>query len=913
MFLKFDKKCEIGIMIILLVIIQINTNNHKNKKFLERCEDMLTCDACVNKGDYCGWCYSDGRCKSGNEIGPSGSEVCKFQDWETSKCQRRKCEDYKNLLGCVSQYNCFSCENFDLKGNKMEIKCHDISKKYNIDCTRAIYFEDYMKSSSKIRGDVQNNLLNEELEKLYTLTGGNSSLAGNFSSFEKDPHFLKYENFVSQMNVWVNKNGRPQQSLYNSISNPAGLFSYQIDKSPSTHNKQDYNLNLGKVFDHDAFHSLSLASKKEMINLSQKVATDLLKSMFIFLKSNQENPVSLNEYHFKGAKNYLVLETIAGETWKNFLKTQNLNIMSIQSLMSIDSKKDRNLTEVLIRQSKMSIMYPFKLNSDDISFLNLKNQTWAKLPGTNFSMNAYINTTVLIAQKIRLFGQGKDFESVFLHNQHDMKSLSLIQNKKRFDKIDITNFAIRKLSPGLHNFYFAYKTDFKIFKNNENNMILTNTLEIPFTAKNGLVRREGGFNLEHYIKKSKGVNFDIRELRRRFRIDGREFSSPLVNKFNFIAIYNIFKRKENIDKNLYFRMIIKNLREKKEYKETISSNALFIPASNAIQNIGGMTLISLPEGEYDVDVIGRVIFEEPKLEKITDVPQKEDHEEKSEKAEKSKKKKKKSKKREEEIDIINITEKLDYIPPRKKNLLKKEKSAFSSISPSNEYVTDEIVFLEQNKNKTGNRFKNNTDDKHKKHKKKKHKSKKHHNHTHGNHTSNMTNSTDKNSKYEQEDDDEIKKPVVPPEDYSKAFKDHKEHGEVTLLKLPISSLIYTNTFKSFFNYKGNSELNEIPNMKRILKITTEKNVLIQTNILLTLPSQTDFEFRLYINGKDDCDSLLISKEEHLVNLNSVSIERLQPGDYSIELFYLASKEGYVDMTQNDWDIISMNLVLLEVQ
>ena len=102
-------------------------------------------------------------------------------------------------------------------------------------------------------------------------------------------------------------------------------------------------------------------------------------------------------------------------------------------------------------------------------------------------------------------------------------------------------------------------------------------------------------------------------------------------------------------------------------------------------------------------------------------------------------------------------------------------------------------------------------------------------------------------------------------------------------------------------------------MKRMLKITTEINVLIQLNVLLTLPKETVFEFRLYINGRDDCDSMLFSKEEHLLNLNSVSIERFQPGDYSIELLYLASKDGYVDMTQNDWDIISMNIVLLEVQ
>jgi hypothetical protein len=141
----------------------------------------------------------------------------------------------------------------------------------------------------------------------------------------------------------------------------------------------------------------------------------------------------------------------------------------------------------------------------------------------------------------------------------------------------------------------------------------------------------------------------------------------------------------------------------------------------------------------------------------------------------------------------------------------------------------------------------------------------------------------------------------------------REKGEITIFQLPITSLIYTLSYKGIFYFKGNNELNEIPTIKKTLKLTTEKNVLIHLNVILTMDKPYNYEFRLYINGKDDCDSFMSSKGERIINLSSTSIEKLPPGEYNFELLYLTNHDGYANMTQNDWDVISMNILLLEVE
>jgi len=70
---------------------------------------------------------------------------------------------------------------------------------------------------------------------------------------------------------------------------------------------------------------------------------------------------------------------------------------------------------------------------------------------------------------------------------------------------------------------------------------------------------------------------------------------------------------------------------------------------------------------------------------------------------------------------------------------------------------------------------------------------------------------------------------------------------------------------------------------------------------------------LYINGKDNCDSFMVSKNEHLITMNSVSMDKLPAGEYVFELLYLTNKTGIANMMNNEWDTISMNILLLDVE
>lgn len=83
-------------------------------------------------------------------------------------------------------------------------------------------------------------------------------------------------------------------------------------------------------------------------------------------------------------------------------------------------------------------------------------------------------------QKVRLYGRGSNFDSIFFHNDNEIRSLTTVKNDKKFNKIDVNNFVARKVEPGMNAFFLAYKSDFHLNKNQENNMIMTNTIEIPY-------------------------------------------------------------------------------------------------------------------------------------------------------------------------------------------------------------------------------------------------------------------------------------------------------------------------------------------------------------------------------------------------------------------------------------------------
>ena len=81
---------------------------------------------------------------------------------------------------------------------------------------------------------------------------------------------------------------------------------------------------------------------------------------------------------------------------------------------------------------------------------------------------------------------------------------------------------------------------------------------------------------------------------------------------------------------------------------------------------------------------------------------------------------------------------------------------------------------------------------------------------------------------------------------------------------------------------------------------------------MTLDYIADFEFRLYINGKNECKSAITSKSKLIVNDNSINIQKLPAGDYNIEVLYNTNTKGEVNLGINEWDVFSVTVIAFDI-
>lgn len=139
-----------------------------------------------------------------------------------------------------------------------------------------------------------------------------------------------------------------------------------------------------------------------------------------------------------------------------------------------------------------------------------------------------------------------------------------------------------------------------------------------------------------------------------------------------------------------------------------------------------------------------------------------------------------------------------------------------------------------------------------------------------------------------------------------------ENFEMNVIRLPLATKIFHKIFKSNLYFQGNTEYNEIPSIQTSLRIKKAKNVLIYINIIMTLDYIADFEFKLHINGKDECLSSISSKSKHIINENSINIQHFPPGDYQFEILYNTNKQGTVNLGMNEWDVIAITIVAFDV-
>ena len=146
----------------------------------------------------------------------------------------------------------------------------------------------------------------------------------------------------------------------------------------------------------------------------------------------------------------------------------------------------------------------------------------------------------------------------------------------------------------------------------------------------------------------------------------------------------------------------------------------------------------------------------------------------------------------------------------------------------------------------------------------------------------------------------------------KSLYTSEDFGQVTLIKLPVSSVVIATSLKNFIIFRGNKELNEISKMRKTISLYSTKNVVFHYKIILTLGFPMEITFRLYINGKDDNLNMIDVNREMIINQESIYSKKLPAGDYIVELMYISSTNGECNMQLNDWDIISLNILILDL-
>ena len=131
-----------------------------------------------------------------------------------------------------------------------------------------------------------------------------------------------------------------------------------------------------------------------------------------------------------------------------------------------------------------------------------------------------------------------------------------------------------------------------------------------------------------------------------------------------------------------------------------------------------------------------------------------------------------------------------------------------------------------------------------------------------------------------------------------------------LFHLPSSSNILTKKIKiSPFNYYTSLD-KEITLLSISFSVSSPKAVIIKANTILTLQSITSFTLHLYENKKE----LPSPRQEpnQLIIYRNTTVKKIKAGTYTYELKYTSDEEGIVNMIRNKWDIISLDILILDL-
>ena len=807
-------KFELCFFVIYCILFSYSIKALKNfKKYSVKCEDFLSCTTCLE--NECGWCYTTGKCSKGNEIGLSKG-YCPYKFYETTTCKIVQCELFPNEESCSKESNrCSWCKGKNKCLNSLDIHytvCDETDEKKIHRVDKNIDFW--------VKSDI------ESLKKIYS------------------------NNYI-----------------YNSVSNPSGIFSYMLN---GTEKGIDDNKTKTKIYNiTSSEHSNTLIQAKEN-------ALSELKRMFIFkdIKDSQYS-ISLNKEEMDNIslEHYLIYKKIAGHSWSEYLfslfpnnKTKeeiNHNILQLflpNSNMNIKKEKKDEILNEIQKVKTSTIVQEFN------PYYNHKNYTI----GSEIELYSYVNSTFMILEPT---------DEIIISQQ--MKTSFIINSKRPYYVFEFPLY--NNLSD------IIYRKD---IIHNGNNIINLHKGKFTMISKKMKINiKNENCNTTDKLLLGYTINYKDTEKKNDYNL----FTISMNNKI-FNSMNTIMKKKDESISSFGFIEI-----EKGEYQFELVGMDIFdrkeVPKILR-ENIQNKEKEDIYQGGNDISDLIR--FKEIDNTTIDD---------------------------DDDGDNSNIKKYKPYEIKHKKytvlsgdneegesieKMITKINNTINSNNTTNTNNKEKQTILSSGNDIKGTELKN--EEESNKQESKDSKDKKEQKQTQ------LLSSKEINSVQNQEDTPlssiKSQSQVSQKQTLKSSIKESKKHLDSNptihffLFHLPSSSHILTKKIKiSPFNYYTSLD-KEITLLSISFSISSPKAVIIKANTILTLQSITSFTLHLYENKKE-----IPSPEQEpnqLITYRNTSVKKIKPGTYTYELKYTSDEEGIVNMIRNKWDIISLDIIILDM-
>ena len=416
-----------------------------------------------------------------------------------------------------------------------------------------------------------------------------------------NPLYVNNSMFNLAFKSWISIGKKPYDyNLYNSTENPKGIYKSQF---LAVRNK---SIPTFSFIDEKNKKNFTQMLVQQIDTLTKAFACDKITKMFRYNKDKYGNNIfSLtnktkyqNEYEY-----YQLLASLCGDDWKDHLKINypKVNNKIIYALFihpedahCEDEEGNKHpLSQIHLRN------YPYNTLRNDINFAP---KTFIKYPHVNMTITSYVESAIIILQRINLYGQGKLYNSLSFQDGEESKA-EKVERDGEFTHLQSDNYYIMKTKNEKNKIYSIVKSDMKLDKKNTFNSIINLIIELPF-HKETIIRKKATIDLNN--KNRKGYYIDLEELNTMIHSPLKKEINTNVDGYtphnNYIVI---LKSSANTKKdNIYIKVNVRNLDNSSGdvYKESLSTHMLHLKDGKTIGNMGIVSFFTFEYGYTQLEV-----------------------------------------------------------------------------------------------------------------------------------------------------------------------------------------------------------------------------------------------------------------------------------------------------------------------